>query len=549
MAHPIEITEILTLILESAAPRPEYVEHCPPQHVILRERTRELYQFALVSRLWNTVATPLLWEILPHHLPLLKLLPDDAWSMTRPFGAAFRLSKDPAAANAFFNLPRLEALTVNRSLEQDDWQNIRPLAHYVKFMRYDGELCTSSTFSRMASSPPSEVLLPNLQRLQVTTKGVPTNSFLPFLLSPAIWDLQLKVLCEDMPDLSAIAARCPHLTHLLLSLPLLRSLDMRAAQKLGLEIIQYGSKHLTHLSLLIARLDEGGMLVSVLGYSPSLTSLRLFLSFPGTRAPYQQQTLTTTPQPLFVNLRLLHVNLMPPAFAQALIKSWGGPRPIESLSIALTHFDTIDDMANLIETIATHCSPSTLTRIHTLAGVSQEWTSIPWPFSYLRPLSGHRRLETVCIGETKGAPQFSDADYGELARWWPELVQLNVPNLTGSSCTLAALFHFADKCPRLQKLNLKLNALEIPYLGEKKLWGNSVLRELDINDGRIVLSLEVADCISGAFPQLSKLRYRFREELEFYNDDEAVTWKKKMWKEVEGYLAESRDVRERRASR
>ncbi|TRM61955.1 hypothetical protein BD626DRAFT_631174 [Schizophyllum amplum] len=514
MAHPIDIPEILALILESAAPRPDYVEHCPPQHAILRERTRKLYRFALVSRSWNTVATPLLWEILPHHLPLLKLLPEDAWSMTPT--SVLASFYDPEAANAFFNLPMLELFTLNRSLKQEDWRRIHRLSRYVKLMRYDGGLCAPSALSSMASSPPTDVLLPNLERLQVTTETASTTSFLPFLLSPSIWDLQLRVQCEDMPNLLAITAHCPRLTHLLVSLPLIHSLDIDAAQELGLKIIQIRSKHLTHLSLLIAGLDEAGMFVSVLGYSPSLTSLRLFLSFPVTRPPYEQLALTRAPQPLFVNLRTLHVNMMRPAFAQALIKSWGGPRPIESLSITLTRFDTVDDMASLIETIATHCSPSTLIHLHALAGVSPDWPPVPWPFSYLRPLSEHRRLETVRIGETKGATQFSDADYGELARWWPELVQLNVPNLTGWSCTLAALFHFADNCPRLQKLNLKLNALEIPYFGGKKFSGNSALREIDINDGRIILPLDVADCLSGAFPHLSKLRYRYEEEWDFW---------------------------------
>ena len=83
MARPIDIPEVLEYIIFIAAPRP-IITQAGPNPIATEIRARELSRFTLVSRFWNSVATPILWEFLPHQLPLLKLLPSDAWTISSP---------------------------------------------------------------------------------------------------------------------------------------------------------------------------------------------------------------------------------------------------------------------------------------------------------------------------------------------------------------------------------------------------------------------------------------------------------------------------------
>ena len=114
----IDIPEILHLVFDSIAKRPDcafrYIEDLKD----LSLRIRELANFACVSRAWNAVATPLLWEILPHQTPLLKLLPSDCWHIHKE--SSFCLN-NPAGPDAYFRFQRNQLFVRTKQLSSENF--------------------------------------------------------------------------------------------------------------------------------------------------------------------------------------------------------------------------------------------------------------------------------------------------------------------------------------------------------------------------------------------------------------------------------------------
>uniref|UniRef100_D8QEJ3 Expressed protein n=2 Tax=Schizophyllum commune (strain H4-8 / FGSC 9210) TaxID=578458 RepID=D8QEJ3_SCHCM len=167
------------------------------------------------------------------------------------------------------------------------------------------------------------------------------------------------------------------------------------------------------------------------------------------------------------------------------------------------------------------------------------------PLDFLRPLSQHRLLEEISIGETEGAVGLTDDAYSELAQWWPNLVRLRVPNATGTSCTLRTLLAFATHCKQLRTLTLKLDVRSAYLPNEEVAVAKTpapALERLEINDGRIVVADEVADCLTALFPALTEVAYRADEELMFY-DEAAVIYREEAWDRVSRMLRWYRSVK------
>ncbi|KAI5888258.1 uncharacterized protein SCHCODRAFT_02512083 [Schizophyllum commune H4-8] len=537
-ARPIDIPEILSAILEAAADRPEYIEHCIPTSERIRASARLLCKYALVSKLWNDCATPWLWEMLPDQLALLKLLPDDAWTMIdgdSPSQASLTSSLLTGAENRKFDMAR--------EFNQDDLKGIQRLGRHVRILRHDDHLCTPTVHRLILTA--SSLLMCKLERLHVTMHGS-VEAFQ--LYSSTIWDLQIWVRGADVPILTDVI--CPKLTHLLLDLPLHRfDNNFTEAQQLGLHLI--GLSSVTHLSVLVG-LDLAGILVMLLGQSVSVTHLRLMDPTYALKDPSSALAMQHIGKTGFKNLRRLQLPRVCPEFAMALLQYLGDtPREIEMLKMPITRFATRDEMKTLIVAVAEHCSPTTLTHLDILAGVpptpmfNDPPTPLLVPLDFLRPLSQHRLLEEISIGETEGAVGLTDDAYSELAQWWPNLVRLRVPNATGTSCTLRTLLAFATHCKQLRTLTLKLDVRSAYLPNEEVAVAKTpapALERLEINDGRIVVADEVADCLTALFPALTEVAYRADEELMFY-DEAAVIYREEAWDRVSRMLRWYRSVK------
>ena len=212
-------------------------------------------------------------------------------------------------------------------------------------------------------------------------------------------------------------------------------------------------------------------------------------------------------------------------------------------------------LTEAIPTKAQHCSPATLVHLNIIAGqppipvVSQLPNPAMVPIEFFRPLSHYRLLESASLGESGGATGLTDDDYAELAQWWPNMVHLRIPNVTGTASTLKALLAFARHCKRLETVNLKLDAYSLSLSSDEIAdaipGGVPALKRLEINDGRIGTTDDVADCLSTLFPALMEVVYRGNDEWHFYDDDDEgpVIAREYAWDRVSRMLRWHRKVK------
>ncbi|KAL1680106.1 hypothetical protein EV122DRAFT_178574, partial [Schizophyllum commune] len=439
--RPIEIPELLCAILDTAGARPKYVVHCIPTSMDIRTSARLLSRYALVSKFWNECATPLLWEMLPDQLPLLKLLPTDAWTTI-----------DVSRQSSFLEQGNATQLVIirqhiARELSGKDWEPIEKLGRHVKVLRFDSQLCTGS-------------------------------------MSPHT-DPATMISCHYC-----------------------------ALQNCG--TFRYGC------NATVSRYSATYRAM-VLGHCQQLTHLRLCDPSHVLMKPESALALHALESTLIWSLRSLHLPRVCPDFAMALLRSLGNePLEMEVLKMPITCFRTRDEMKQLIEAVAQHCSPATLVHLNIMAGqppipvVNQLPNPAMVPIEFFRPLSHYRLLESASLGESGGAIGLTTDDYAELAQWWPNMVHLRIPNVTGTASTLKALLAFARHCKRLETVNLKLDAYSLSLSSEEIAaairGGVPALKRLEINDGRIGTTDDVADCLSTLFPALMEVVYRGDDE-------------------------------------
>ncbi|KAL1667330.1 hypothetical protein GGF50DRAFT_48757 [Schizophyllum commune] len=166
------------------------------------------------------------------------------------------------------------------------------------------------------------------------------------------------------------------------------------------------------------------------------------------------------------------------------------------------------------------------------------------PLDFFLPLSQHRLLEEISVGEEEGALGLTNDDYSELAQWWPNIVSLCIPNVTGTSCTLKTLLAFATHCKQLRVLTLKLDVRSAYLPSEEIALAKSpdpALERLEINDGRIERADEVADCLAVLFPALTEVVYRVDDDLMFCGEA-AVIYREEAWDRVSRMLRRYRSL-------
>ncbi|KAL1726536.1 hypothetical protein EV714DRAFT_219173 [Schizophyllum commune] len=95
-------------------------------------QSSDLYHLALVSRSWQEVADPILWEELPGITPLLKLMPKDVWTYETRFKfwvtfdviVSARKIKPEDWNPISRKLRNLRTLRVHPDCEREDWASI-----------------------------------------------------------------------------------------------------------------------------------------------------------------------------------------------------------------------------------------------------------------------------------------------------------------------------------------------------------------------------------------------------------------------------------------
>ncbi|KAI5886811.1 uncharacterized protein SCHCODRAFT_02590134 [Schizophyllum commune H4-8] len=138
---------------------------------------------------------------------------------------------------------------------------------------------------------------------------------------------------------------------------------------------------------------------------------------------------------------------------------------------------------------------------------------------YVFPLSSFRNMRYLAISGYDSL--FTEADYNDCARWWPELRTFELDVTRGDlcePCSLQVLISFAEHCPQLKYLTVPLDAVESPLVIPQSLRHLSLL-SLDVLEGANINDLrEVALFLYNLFPNLEVVATSFREEPNEYYD-------------------------------
>ncbi|TRM57808.1 hypothetical protein BD626DRAFT_574141 [Schizophyllum amplum] len=476
MTNIAEVADVLLLIFEQ-------VLHLSSEQDAWHEPPRSLLPIVLVSRLWNELATPLLWKKVTSRA-IWNLLPADCRYLVHSQGQYISL------------------LHPWRPLDDADWAPTAKLSYHIKTLCHSRDSGVYLTAGVLAALPPLDALFPSMEHiiykayLHVNGPKYDADNFHAYL-SSSLRSITLDSNTDFIPDIPRIARCCPNLEKLIMRSE--ASIDVLTVQQIDAALAS-----LSNLAQVSLRLPSPNKLhhLSAVGRSPSIQSLIITGSNPS--------------RYLCTPLRTLMLLNLPHARATSnMIASFGpGARPIEALCLRpYILCDETDDtgmhhLSALTARAAAHCSPSTLTvlRIDCVQFYSEHALRV----DHLRPFAAHTRLVRVYLRVSR-ATALDDGAVGELARWWPMLEDLGIfgYGLPGASSTLRALESLAVHCPQLQSLAIALDATNVPE-SSNDVRGDTTssgvlrcgLRRLSVCGGRVPNPVGVAAYLDALFPAL-----------------------------------------------
>ncbi|KAL1718589.1 hypothetical protein EV715DRAFT_291200 [Schizophyllum commune] len=392
IAHPVfDLPELLDAIVRAGDSTP-----------------RDLRRICLVSRAWKDAAEPVLWENLASLRPLLDLLPDDAIPTTGYF-------RPTAAVEQYIDADGFMSFRM-RELQPDDWTNFKRIAKLVR---------SPEEQFRILRCPPGKFLLPGLQKVELSGRGVPIEpAFLRLFLSPTITDVRQDRLCRSLSSCVQAISSLPNLARYRLE----TSGDTEDGQGFYVPFVaaMENCNKLEHICLEIgAEIDIPDL--PVLATCPALQELHIFLF----SADEIGGGNTIIPCRGFASLKVLIY----------LWRSYWQPT-VHDLHVLL---DAVQQHV-LLGAVQQHANPATLTKF-TVSNLLyshepiplQMRTLLPLHMRTLLPLSEYRNLILLNVVLTllnvvcSSSIVLAEAEWGEIARWWPALELLRLQAYSAAS--------------------------------------------------------------------------------------------------------------------
>ncbi|TRM58891.1 hypothetical protein BD626DRAFT_510029 [Schizophyllum amplum] len=459
------------------------------RHAICAELSRDaLSKLSRISHDWSDVANIYLWETLENLVPLLCLMPADAWY----------LLPDASPSEASFNL--------TRPLTPIDWDPVLRRSSLVKVLslqEYDAPTYATAAAQSMCHCPPPSTLLPRLRSLSFNTYADPQFRRSQFQLQ--LITSSLRVLRVEGPwppgiGFMHVAASCPELESYGCDIEQVEATSSEIASDLARAV--FGWRSLTVVELGLGRLGLTAVL-PVLAQLPSLASvsLRCFGD------PQKNLLLPKNSFPSLVHLTLCYLQL--PVMA-TIFRSWT-MRPIATFSVTPNTGSSPEELLHTLGCLQEHCEPLNLHDLHiSLRMNDPDGWSIR--LEHLAPLAHFPNLRRVAVYGPGQHTDINDDEFAQMVQWWPHLQRLDLgTNVyhggSGRLCSLSALSFFAVGCEDLTYLSLPLAAAVVPNIDSNRMKRHFNLSGLDVGNAPIEDPWAVALFLSALFPNLNTVKY------------------------------------------
>ncbi|KAF9818788.1 hypothetical protein IEO21_02568 [Rhodonia placenta] len=429
------------------------------------ERNPALYALATTCTDFRDPALDLLWRKQKGLGNLIKCMPADLW----------QLHKCYVWNNASpYHRAEYDRLSFKRELNSSDWYRwdfyARRVREFGPTTRADARSggshmeMSKATYWTLMEHRPHPGILPNVIELDWRWAYSRVKyRFGHVLIAPSLKSLSLAFrnpeTVEDAKALvAALSQSCPSLHTLKLQFS-----DVAVFDELS-DIIS-GVRSLREFDLETNR-SLPAELFRQLSSLPELTSLVLMVWTPD-HLVFRPQTCTDASQlPCFDSLRSLIVNSDDLSTPTTVIAAGQFP-DLQDLSVAS---DTGDVMA-LFQVIHAHCNPMSLQKLRIFRpeyGLKHQTRTEP--ASTLRQLRRFPNLQDIHIQVPRGI-QPSDHDLEDLAAELGQIVNLYLAEILamsprsedeyGNGVSLRALTTLVERCPRLERLTLDIDASTI----------------------------------------------------------------------------------------
>ncbi|KAL1728284.1 hypothetical protein EV714DRAFT_274853 [Schizophyllum commune] len=470
-------------------------------------RRHDIYQFIQVCRFWHDAAISILWENLSSLVPLLCLLPEDAWQLEP---RKLRLGRS------------MQAFVLRRLLSEADWEKVLRHSCFVRYLtvreHMDKRVLSEQTLWLLLQTPPPSDVFPHLQclRFEVAFPTTHDKTLLAMLLSPTTTSLTVSSTDDTLIcDYEPIARRCSDIRTLIVNESYE---DENVAPISSFDIANAVSKWSGLQTISLRTGPWHPSLVMQLVRLRSLSELTLWIHEDGDENPSAGEPVSIDEPAAssFASLRKLTLGGAPVCCVVSFLELLDGS-PIEAISLApvlLKH--SLENFQRVLNLARDHCSADTMRSLQIYFDREDDdghWIQTPLQMQSIRVLSRFRNLEVLCLQATLGV-DLSDDDYAEAVGWWPKLTSFNVDTrslalvagpVPGTPATPQTLIHFARSCPSLQTLELPLDVTDVPPV-DLELYRmrsrNHPLRYLFVGDSPISETDSIALLLSRIFPAL-----------------------------------------------
>ncbi|KAL1725852.1 hypothetical protein EV714DRAFT_220470 [Schizophyllum commune] len=507
-------------------------ELIPPETSWYRRRT-DLHMLSLVSHSWRSIAEPMRWEEGSTLDDILRILPTDAWAMS-----------EVNLMDCRGHTTSYRKRWIHRQLESHDWSALMSRTRFVRSFTLCQHVGLQETFGNMLPTmPPADVLFPKLLELVLAmddyclTQFTSIHAAFILAITPNLARLVIKNSCcvpshAYIDTLSQLARRSHGLQSVVLdtryacSDPATSPMNNRPSPYRNFFQAIHFCPLLTTVKLDFYASTYDSQIIPILAAHPKLQSLTLELErldpddldmldeFDKSEALLLERGMIPIPTPSFPSLRDICSVQLPQAILRALIAAGNRTIPLSSLRF---HTDIPDyaDFHGTLSAVRAGCDPATLTELSVVyfcKVLTDDTTINVLDMPSLAQISSFARLSVVKLDGLAWV-NLSDADYAEVARWWPELVSLAfVTDRSTPACSLAALIPFRLSCPRLEYLELALSAEEVPTIpsSDTRLTTTpaSPRFELFVRDSPIAEDVDsVALFLFSLFPTIQKVSY------------------------------------------
>ncbi|KAJ7174922.1 hypothetical protein C8R46DRAFT_990938 [Mycena filopes] len=513
MHRALTIAEIVQLIL---------LQICPdPTDDPSKEETRDLATLAHTCKALSDPALDALWSCQDTYLNALKCMPPDVWS--------------PAWVSAFVRMA-----TLRRPIVRSDWDRVLPYLYRVRsFFAFESTLPANvdhaAVFEILRLALPFTHLFPHLRTLRWLFYPSTLLVLGPLLLTPTLTTVVLGTFenTSQFSMLPSLAVKCPLLTHV----------DISLLPAAGTDSSQAVASFISGLHRLES-LDMQSLDSSAFAHLSTLPRLEtLILATPDFDGPVARPPRS---QPAFVALRDVTVNCATAQCAQTLIAALSYS-PLHSLEL----FDidpppSARSVMQILRTLERHLPRTTLTRIllnNSRFDVEEEQSAVT--IKAVRMLFRFRNLTFVQLQPASGI-DVADDDILSLAHAWPHLETLSLrPHLNvPQNITLRGVLHLAEHCPKLQHLEMVIDASTVPPLkrSEHRLRPlRCALVYWQVGASAISSPLQVARFLSAIFPALRSVDPEDEDYDEEDDDDDELV---ELWREVNTALPICHEMRE-----